>query len=66
MPATRVARNTSVPEDRYGEGETHIWSGPLAGGDRVLSLLNAAAVDLEMTAHLEDIFVGDGPSCSAP
>ena len=66
VPATRIARNTSVPKDRYGEGETHIWSGPLAGGDQVLILLNAADADLEVTAYLEDIFVGDGPSCSAP
>jgi alpha-galactosidase len=66
VPATRVARNTSVPKDRYGEGETHIWSGPLAGGDEVLILLNAADADLDITAYLEDIFVGEGPSCSAP
>jgi len=68
VPATRVARNASsiLPKDRYGEGETQIWSGPLAGGDQILILLNAADADLAMTAYLEDIFVGDGPSCSAP
>ncbi|KAL5315518.1 hypothetical protein ACEPPN_016386 [Leptodophora sp. 'Broadleaf-Isolate-01'] len=66
VPATRVERNTSVPKDRYGIGETHIWSGPLAGGDQVLILLNAANTDLEMVAYLEDIFAGQGPSCSAP
>lgn len=66
IPATRVSRNISVAKDRHGEGETHIWSGPLANGDQVLILLNAANEDVEMTAYLEDIFVGGGPSCSAP
>lgn len=66
VPATRVERNTSVPRDRYGIGETQIWSGPLAGGDQVLIFLNAANADLDMTAYLEDVFVGEGPSCSAP
>ncbi|KAK0101121.1 hypothetical protein ONS96_006346 [Cadophora gregata f. sp. sojae] len=66
VPATRVERNVNVPKDRYGIGETHVWSGPLAGGDQVLIFLNAADEDLEMVAYLEDVFVGQGPSCSAP
>ncbi|OTA04865.1 GH27 alpha-galactosidase [Trichoderma parareesei] len=56
----RISRNTSVPQDRYGIGETHVWSGPLANGDQVVIFLNAADADLDMSASLEDIFIMDG------
>ncbi|KAH7419388.1 glycoside hydrolase superfamily [Cadophora sp. MPI-SDFR-AT-0126] len=64
--ATRVARNTSVPKDEYGIGETHIWSGKLENGDQVVILLNAANEDLEMSASLKEIFTPSGPGGSAP
>lgn len=64
--ATRVLRNLDVPKDRFGIGETQVWSGPLYGGDQVVIFLNAADDEQEMTADLEDIFVGEGPACSAP
>ena len=47
-------------------GETHLWSGPLYGGDQVVLLLNAVNEDLELTASLADIFLADGPGGSAP
>lgn len=62
----RVSRNTSVPEDSYGIGETHVWSGPLANGDQVVILLNAANADVGVSASLEDIFVMDGVHGTAP
>lgn len=64
-PASRVLRNTDVPKDRFGIGETQVWSGPLYGGDQVVVLLNVANTDQEMTVELEDIFLGEGPACSA-
>ena len=60
-PASRVVRDLNVPKDRFGVGETQIWSGPLSGGDQVLLLLNAADKDQKMTAYLEDVFLDDGP-----
>ncbi len=47
-------------------GETHLWSGPLYGGDQVILLLNAADEDLELTASLAEVFLDDGPGGSAP
>ncbi|KAL6881448.1 glycoside hydrolase family 27 protein [Trichoderma novae-zelandiae] len=61
----RVARNASVPKDRHGVGETHVWSGPLANGDQAVVFLNAADADLDMSASLEDIFVMDGVGATA-
>ncbi|KAJ9669621.1 hypothetical protein H2201_000004 [Coniosporium apollinis] len=63
---TRVRRDTNVPKDKYGIGETQVWSGPLYGGDEVVVLLNAAGEDLEMSTDLNEIFVSDGPEGSAP
>lgn len=65
-PATRIFRNTTVPKDRFGQGEFQIWSGPLFGGDYILLLVNAADEEDIITARLEDIFVSDGPGGSAP
>lgn len=62
----RVASNTSVAKDEFGVGEAHVWSGPLANGDQVVILFNAANEDLDMSASLADIFVMDGPGGSAP
>lgn len=66
IPARRVLRDTNVKKDRFGIGETQVWSGPLYGGDQVVILLNAAPVTVKMEAYLEDIFLDDGPACSAP
>ena len=46
----RISRNTSVPKDEFGVGETHTWAGPLANGDQVVIFLNAAdtAIDLSL------------------
>lgn len=62
----RIARDVDVPKDRHGVGETHVWSGPLANGDQVVVLLNAADQDLDMAASLEDIFIMDGVGGTAP
>lgn len=62
----RVARNTSVPQDSYGIGETHIWSGPLDNGDQIVIFLNVADTDLEITTTLEEIFVMNGVGGTAP
>ncbi|KAL7906729.1 glycoside hydrolase family 27 protein [Trichoderma velutinum] len=56
----RISRDLDVPKDRHGVGETHVWSGPLANGDQVVILLNAADTDLDMSVSLEDIFIMDG------
>jgi alpha-galactosidase len=55
--AIRVLRNTNVAKDRYGMGETQVWSGKLYGGDRVVIMLNAAAEDIEISVTLEEIFI---------
>lgn len=62
----RVTTNTNVSKDEFGIGEAHVWSGPLANGDQVVILFNAANEDLDMSASLADIFVMDGPGGSAP
>jgi alpha-galactosidase len=62
----RVTTNTNVSKDEFGVGEAHVWSGPLANGDQVVILFNAANEDLDMSASLADIFVMDGPGGSAP
>jgi alpha-galactosidase len=47
-------------------GETHLWTGQLAGGDQVVILFNAADQDIHMSASLEEIFYYEGPEGSAP
>ena len=64
--ATRISQNLDVAKDKYGQGETQIWSGPLYHNDQVVVLLNAADKDIEMSVTLNEIFVADGPEGSAP
>jgi len=64
--AQRIYRNRNVPKDKYGQGETQIWSGPLWGGDQVVMFLNAAGADLEMSTTLEEVFFNDGSHGTAP
>lgn len=64
--ANRVSRNLDAPKDKYGIGETQVWSGPLYGGDQVVVLLNAAGNDVNMTTDLNEIFVAEGPEGSTP
>ena len=59
-------RDTNVKKDKYGMGETHLWTGRLAGGDQVVILFNAADEDIQMSASLEEIFYYEGPEGSAP
>jgi alpha-galactosidase len=59
-------RDTNVKKDKYGMGETHLWTGQLAGGDQVVILFNAADEDIHMSASLEEIFYYEGPEGSAP
>ncbi len=66
VPAFQVARNLDVKKDKYGLGETQIWSGPRYQGDQVVVFLNAADESMEMSASLADIFVYAGPEGSAP
>jgi alpha-galactosidase len=62
----QIRRDTEgLKKDKYGMGETQVWSGHLWGGDQVVILLNAADEDVEMTASLEEIFYSDGPEGSA-
>lgn len=65
-PPIRISRNLNVAKDKYGMGETQVWSGYLHGGDQVVVFLNAANEDLKIDAELEDIFVADGAGGSAP
>lgn len=65
-PARRVRVDSNVKKDRYGMGEAHVWTGPLAHGDQVVAFFNAADEDLEMEAGLDEIFLDDGPGGSAP
>lgn len=65
-PVHRVSRNTTVQKDKFGIGETHIWSGPLANGDQVVIFLNVADKDVDMEASLEEIFVSEGVGGTAP
>lgn len=64
--AVRRARSFSVPKNRWGEGETQVWSGPLYPNDQLVLFLNAADENLEMSIPLSDVFVDDGPGGSAP
>lgn len=64
--ANLVRRDTNVKKDKYGMGETHLWTGQLAGGDQVVILFNAADEDIQMSASLEEIFYYEGPEGSAP
>jgi alpha-galactosidase len=61
-----VRRDTNVKKDKYGMGETHLWTGQLANGDQVVILFNAADQDIQMSASLEEIFYYEGPEGSAP
>jgi alpha-galactosidase len=62
----RIRRDYNVAKDKYGIGETHIWSGKLDGGDQVLILLNAGGEDKEISVTLGEIFFHSGPEGSAP
>jgi alpha-galactosidase len=57
--AQRIWRYHVYP-DQYGQGDIQLWSGPLAQGDQVVLLLNAANQDLYMNATLAEIFVDQG------
>jgi len=61
-----VRKDLNVKKDKYGVGETHLWSGSLSGGDQVVILFNAADEDVEMEASLSEIFYYQGPEGSAP
>lgn len=64
--ALRVQRDVNVPKDKYGVGETHVWSGRLAHGDQVVILLNMANEKQIISVSLEEIFVRDGAGGTAP
>lgn len=64
--AGRISRDFNVKKDKYGQGETQIWSGPLWPHDQVVIFLNGADEDLEMSATLSEIFTHEGPEGSAP
>jgi len=64
--ALRVQRDVNVPKDKYGIGETHVWSGSLAHGDQVVILLNMANEKQTISVSLEEIFVRDGAGGTAP
>jgi alpha-galactosidase len=66
ISALRVQRDVNVPKDRYGIGETHVWSGPLSHGDQVVILLNMANEKQTISVPLEEIFVRDGAGGIAP
>ena len=61
-----LLRDTNVKKDKYGMGETQIWTGHLYGGDQLVILFNAADEDVEMEAELAEIFYYQGPEGSAP
>ena len=61
-----IRRDTNVRKDKYGMGETHLWTGRLANDDQVVILFNAADEDIQMSASLEEIFYYEGPEGSAP
>jgi alpha-galactosidase len=63
--AQQISRNFNVKKDRWGMGETQVWSGHLSGGDQLVIFFNAADEDVNMEASLEDIFYTDGPNGSA-
>lgn len=58
----RVMFNDNLAKDEFGIGEAQVWSGPLANGDQVVIMLNAANEDLDMAVSLAEIFVMDGKS----
>jgi alpha-galactosidase len=64
--ALRVQRDVNVPKDKYGVGETHVWSGHLAHGDQLVILLNMANENQKISVSLEEIFVRDGAGGIAP
>ncbi|KAH8651379.1 alpha-galactosidase [Xylariales sp. PMI_506] len=66
ISAHRTSVNKAVKKDKYGVGETQVWSGVLAYGDQVVVFLNAADEDLEMSAELAEVFLHHGPEGSAP
>lgn len=66
QPALLVQRDMNVPKDKYGIGETHVWSGHLAHGDQLVILLNMANEKQTISVSLEEIFVRDGAGGSAP
>jgi alpha-galactosidase len=65
-PALLVQRDVNVPKDKYGVGETQVWSGSLAYGDHVVILLNMAGGQQTISVSLEEIFVRDGAGGIAP
>lgn len=65
-PALRVQRDVNVPKDKYGVGETQVWSGHLAHGDQVVILLNMANEEQSISVPLEEVFVRDGAGGIAP
>lgn len=62
---SRIRRDFDIAEDKYGIGETHVWSGSLHGGDQVVVFLNAGGEDKKISATLAEIFLHDGPEGSA-
>lgn len=62
----RVRRDYNITKDKYGVGETHVWSGKLYDGDQALLLLNAGGEDASITVTLAEIFLHSGPEGSAP
>ena len=61
-----LRRDTNVKKDKYGMGETQVWTGHLYGGDQLVVLFNAADEDIDMTVELAEIFYYQGPEGSAP
>jgi alpha-galactosidase len=61
-----IRKDLNVKKDKYGVGETQMWSGSLSGGDQLVILFNAADEDVEMEASLAEIFYYQGPEGSAP
>ena len=64
--ANLLLRDTNVKKDKYGMGETQVWTGRLYGGDQLVILFNAADEDIDMTVDLAEIFYYQGPEGSAP
>lgn len=62
----RVRQDFNVKQDKYGQGELQVWSGPLYPNDQLVVLLNAADEDMDVTTNLDEIFVHEGPEGSAP
>lgn len=51
--AVRVWRYYVNDTDQYGQGEIHLWSGSLAGGDQLVVLLNGGNSSRMMNATLK-------------